>query len=554
VKKLLIGIFLFALFLRTYKLTEFPVGFHGDEANVGYNAYSLLKTGKDKNGVFLPLSIDQWGDFRPAGYHYLAIIPTALLGVSELAVRLPAAIFGALSVIFLFLLIKELFGDEKTALIGATLLAISPWHINTSRSTSESIIALFLVIAGTYLFLKGIKSSKFSLILAYTCFIFSLFFYHAARFFIPVWLLFLTAISLFFNKTPEPKIKKFLLLGGLFFFVIFIIIFIFSRGTSRPLDISIFNNQETQLILEEQIREDGGANVIFTRAFHNKIIAYLLTFFNNYLRHFSGDFLFIKGGLPPRYIIPWSGNLYPVELPFLVLGLSLLISALFKERKFLLSLPLVWLLLGPIPAALTYEDIPNIQRSLMTIPAFIIIIAYGINALLQLINLKILKILLSILIAFLFAYNLMGFMHNYFHHSLTHQPWYRNAGEKELTNLVKKYSEQNYQFIMSAHGDNNLIFYLFYLKIDPKYYQDLGSPRDKDGLRFQNLLFLNKDCPAKDVVEEKLPTNDKTLYVNQGTCPVMKNYQILQIIKRPDGTPAFQVVRIKASQPTDKEN
>lgn len=37
----LVLIVLLALFLRLYRLSDVPVGFYGDEASVGYNAYSL---------------------------------------------------------------------------------------------------------------------------------------------------------------------------------------------------------------------------------------------------------------------------------------------------------------------------------------------------------------------------------------------------------------------------------------------------------------------------------------------------------------------------------
>jgi len=37
--------------------TPVPPGFNADEAAFGYNAYSLLKTGRDEYGTLLPLSI-----------------------------------------------------------------------------------------------------------------------------------------------------------------------------------------------------------------------------------------------------------------------------------------------------------------------------------------------------------------------------------------------------------------------------------------------------------------------------------------------------------------
>ncbi len=106
---LLVLIFLIGLFLRVYKLAEIPVGLHGDEASIGYNAYSLLNTAKDQDGNFLPFSFDQFGNFRAAGYQYIDIPFIALFGLNALAVRLPAALFGSLTIIVFYFFLKEFF-------------------------------------------------------------------------------------------------------------------------------------------------------------------------------------------------------------------------------------------------------------------------------------------------------------------------------------------------------------------------------------------------------------------------------------------------------------
>lgn len=542
---LLILIFFLALFLRVYQLGEFPVGFHGDEASIGYNAYSLLKTAKDQNANFLPLAVDQWGDFRPAGYHYLAIIPVAILGLNELATRLPAAIFGAITIFAFYLLVKELF-DKKSALLACFLLAISPWHIVTSRATSESVIALFLVIGGAYCFVKSFREKRKKLLLlaiAYFLFIASFLFYHAARFFVPLLAFFLTAFSIFILK-PDGKIKKYLLGLNIFLILALLIIFKTSSGSIRPADIGIFNWPEGKLVLEEQIREDGSQNVIITRALHNKIVVYGLAFFDNYFQHLNGDFLFLKGGLPQRYAIPWSGNFYLIEAPFLILGFSLLLARFWQTKNLLLALPLFWLALGILPAALTFEDIPNIQRSIMALPAFIIIIAFGFTESLKIINSQLIKKILLSVVAIILSFNFILFLHNYFHHSLTHQPWYRNYGEKELLETIQTLSPEYKNIIMTTSNNNNINFYLFYLKIDPKYYQSLGSPRDKNDLQFQKITFRHVDCPLKtsDIYS---PEEKEALYVNKGECPTPENSEELKIIRRSDNTPAFRILRLK---------
>src|SRR5438067_2332273 len=118
-------IFLLGLFLRFYKLTSFPVGFHLDEASKGYTAYSMIKTGKDDNNHFLPFYIDVFGDNSPPGYHYLDIPFVATFGLTEFAVRAPGSLFGAFSILACFFLAYALFENRKISLASAFLLAIS---------------------------------------------------------------------------------------------------------------------------------------------------------------------------------------------------------------------------------------------------------------------------------------------------------------------------------------------------------------------------------------------------------------------------------------------
>ena len=54
-KKILIVILLLASFLRFWKINEVPVSLFGDELDVGYQAYSILKTGKDYSGNSWPM-------------------------------------------------------------------------------------------------------------------------------------------------------------------------------------------------------------------------------------------------------------------------------------------------------------------------------------------------------------------------------------------------------------------------------------------------------------------------------------------------------------------
>src|SRR5689334_16268177 len=91
-------IFFLAFFARFYQLTQFPPGLTIDEVAIGYNAYSILKTGKDEWGNFLPLSFRSVGDYKAPILIYLTVPFIALFGETEFAVRLPVAISSLISV------------------------------------------------------------------------------------------------------------------------------------------------------------------------------------------------------------------------------------------------------------------------------------------------------------------------------------------------------------------------------------------------------------------------------------------------------------------------
>ena len=168
-KKVLIilGLILFtAAILRLWDFGKVPISPDWDEVALGYNAYSLLHTGRDEYGKFLPIVLRSFDDYKPALYAYFSIPAVALFGLNTFAVRLPSAVFGVLAVIATYFLVKELFktnpiseilnpkqiqntkykilNTEMIALLSAFLLAISPWHIQFSRVAFEANVGVAL--------------------------------------------------------------------------------------------------------------------------------------------------------------------------------------------------------------------------------------------------------------------------------------------------------------------------------------------------------------------------------------------------------------------------
>src|SRR3989344_8867341 len=111
---ILLAIISLAVVLRFYKLGQNPPGLYWDETVFGYDAYSLLKTGKDHHGVTLPLFFESFGDWKLPVYHYLLVPSIAVFGLNEFAVRSPSAFLGTLTVPLLYFLVKKLFSNGKS--------------------------------------------------------------------------------------------------------------------------------------------------------------------------------------------------------------------------------------------------------------------------------------------------------------------------------------------------------------------------------------------------------------------------------------------------------
>ena len=570
---------LIALFLRLWQLPNIPVGLHGDEASIGYNAYSLLKTGRDQNGNPHPLTIDQFGDFRPAGYHYLDIPFIKALGLNTLAVRLPSALFGIATVLLMYFFVYELFSNSPLALACAAGIAISPWHIIISRATSESVVAMFFVMLGSMMFFRIVKSTHSALrskdrdmfrvdterlsnvskqtpwplfVISGISLIVSFLFYHNARLFIPLFIP-LAAAGVMFLQKKSIKTKGLLILFSIIIAISLVLILKTSEGGARPTSVSIFNIPGGDRQIFQQIGEDGTQNALLTRLLHNKLLFYGQLFLTEYSRHFTIEYLFGTTGYPMRYQVPWSSMMYLADLPFLLFGFAVLLVDGIRQKKYVYLIPLAWLAIGALPAGLTWEDIPNVQRASLMLPALIVISTFGLFSCMELMKRRLMKMIVISMYLLLLLYGCTVFFHNYFVHLLRHEPWYRSASEPQLIEKLGMIQNQYQKIVMTTEGNNNFIFYLFYKKFDPATFQKMGSPSEHDGLRFENILYTSQRCPLGTNTENPVSGDPGTIYVNQASCKLPVNVDILDTARTPDGIPAYYILKVNPNwKPLEK--
>src|SRR3989304_6777330 len=210
-KYILFLIILLASFLRLYKLGSVPPSLYWDEASLGYNAYSILTTGHDEHGKFLPITnFAAFGDYKPPGYIYAAVPAIAAFGLNEFSIRFPSAFFGVLTVVITYLLTKKIFKREKIALFASFFLAISPWHIQFSRGAFEANVGLFFSSLGIYLFFKFAKDNKIYLLFSALSFIAAIYAFTGQRLFFPLILLIL---AIQFKREIRENLRTVVFIG-----------------------------------------------------------------------------------------------------------------------------------------------------------------------------------------------------------------------------------------------------------------------------------------------------------------------------------------------------
>lgn len=558
-KIILIIILVIGFTARFYKLDIYPSGFHVDEASLAYNAYSILRTGKDENGAWLPMHNFVSQTYRPAGYSYLTIPSILFFGLNEYAVRFPAALFGFLTIGAVYLLAELLFSRRSIALVAAFMVAVSPWHVILSRSSSETLAALFFIISGVYLFLRALKQNSILLhILAAVFFAISLITYPTPRIFVPLIMSVIILVMHFSkNEFGKPKLLYGLLSLLLVTVIDVILIFGVHGGTEKFKQISIFTSDRTALLREEQIREDGTQAVspFIARFFHNKISSYIDIFFREYLHYLSIEYYMGNDYLPIRYRVPNQSLVYGLELLGMIYGLL----AILTKRKIVYYIPVLWLFIGPVTAALTWEDSPNILRSLPMIPAIQLMAGYGFVSFFDMFFKRMKKntrVTAVVLITAIYLFHVINFAHEYFVHAPAHQPWDRNYGAKELVQTINAEKEHYKSVYIGKFAETSYHFFLFFTQYDPQTYQAEGSPKDENFKGFDTYIFIPRECPE---VAEK-----NSLYVGKGDCwdgsefsqkmsaiagqdynEYIKNIEILKTIYRTDHSPVLRIAQLR---------
>lgn len=552
----IILILILATLLRLVALDKSPSGLNADEAAIGYNAWSLIETGKDEHSNSWPLVFRSFDDYKPGVYFYLVLPFVKILGLNVWAVRLPSAILGVASVLLIFLIAKQFFPKQKyLPELSALLLTVSPWHLQFSRGGWEVNAALFFILLGIYGFLKGLDKPKYFFLFVIT-FAVSLYTYQSTKLISPLLALSLVVIywkNIFGEqkqttiRSLSPQFKTFLAACflGILLSIPFLSQSLSKEGQSRFTGVSVFSDSGPLWQALELRREHPSAN-LYVKIVHNQYLSYGLRFVKNYFSHFSPRFLFVTGDEIARSKVPGIGQSYFLLAPFYFLGLLVLLKLDSKSKAFILS----WFLIAPIAAALTFQS-PHALRSQNMVIPLTIISAFGILSFFDFIKKSRNSVLLAVVIIAL-AGKGVYFVGQYLHQYYIHYPKELSYAWQYGFDQIAAYSKENLdkydKIIISDRYDQPYILMAFFLKYSPQTLQKelVMTPRDKFG--FSTCRQFGKfEFRAIDYDKDKLLPNTLIVAADE----VVDDKAVIHTIQDPGGKTMFKFIATSNSLPHD---
>jgi len=472
--KIIIIIFILGFFLRLISLDKIPSEINRDEAAIGYNAYSLLKTGRDEFGKGLwPLVFRSFGDYKLPGYIYLTAPLIKIFGLNAYSVRLPAAFFGSLTIIIVYLLAKEIFSQKKEIpLIVSLVLAFAPFHLHYSRQAYEATVALFFSLTSIFLVIKS-RKNKIFLLLSLPFMLTAFFIYNSPLFILP----FLSFWTILIYKDEFLKDKKVKLIIFLFLFLLSLTIIItaniLKEANKGKTNTTIFNQKE----VEEQINRNifflnkKGFPIIVARIFYNKPFYWLLEYSKNYLAVFNPKFIFIASDNNYWHSLGYLdfGNILLVFLPFILLGIFEIIKNLNKKEY-------LWLLgyfgISGIINGFTIDS-PILSRLLDFHIALVLISSLGLSFFWhwgrhwQADKYRVKNMSTLLLIIFFIT----NYLLTYFFVFPEDSPSFWLPGIKEVCRQIKQQEKEYDLVFFDAETDGSYIFLAFYLPFEPYNFQ-----------------------------------------------------------------------------------
>lgn len=460
----LIVIFFVGIFARIYRFPNVPAGFNQDEALTGYEAFSLLSTGRDTHGHKWPCHFEGFGGGESAIHSYLDIPFVAIFGLNIFSERIVNLLLGILA-LFIFGYLVGKTNNFETKLIAAFLLAITPWHIMSNRWGHDAYLFPNIFLISATFFCKGLKRPAFLIIGALLCSL-SLYSYASAHLFVPVFIL----LFLIYYRKALLKNKISLICSILVFSFIALPIGVFLAKNILPINTASIENY-IPFSIPKLPRPRAVSLLSYTSS-----VGWGKMIIRN-LRIILGQY----DGLPFN-AIKGLGTIYLISIPFFLLGIVKGITSGHDKQNE--KIFLIWL----ISAFLIFFFIPiNINRiSILWFP-LVYYTAYGIKDFAY--KFKDLKYEIIMVISSLYIAFFSVFLNTYFHkYSQENIISFEKNLDFAVNYIFKNTTEEVY---ITDSIIQPYIYILFFGKYNPLKFQQISTPYYEKIKKFDRFNIFN---------------------------------------------------------------
>lgn len=354
-RSLLLCCIVIAVLSRTVLLGQYPGGTSADEAFAGYEAWSVLNYGTDSWGYANPVYFTVWGSGMSVLNSYLMMPFIAIGGLNTVTIRLPQMIFGVLSVYILYRLLKKT-SSEQTALWGAFLLAISSWHIMTTRYGMDANLAPAFILLAVYFGVLGLDREKY-LVVSAVFWGLSLYTYATVWTFVPV---FLGIAIVYCLWTRKVVFSRWIVSAGAVLFALALPLLLFVA-----VNVGIITEIRTAFLSIPKLVVFRGDEMNLRDLLSNVLLAVKLFLTQNDYNMWNS--------------IPYFGVYYLFSTPFIIIGvIKALISTVKSLRQRSFSFDFLLLAWVVVAASFAVLQKTNINRINVIHMAMFILLAKGI--------------------------------------------------------------------------------------------------------------------------------------------------------------------------------
>ena len=442
---------------------------NADEAAHGYNAFSLLQTGRDEYGKPFPLRFQSFGEYKMPLYTY-AIVPfVAIMGLTLDAVRTPNTLMSLLFPLAVYFLAVNVFHKRSIGLLAAAITTASLGLHTIGRQGHEAYMSTAFLVVATAAFIRTLnkKAWLWTIVCAVTISL-AMLSYQAARIYV-VLMLCILWVQTARRTFPWHQSLALTIVVALMFVPDIIL------PPARVGSLWYFASEGLHLKVLEY-RMEGGSGLIFNKA---TIAAYDILM--RHLAYYTPQFLIERGDPNYRFGYPDMSALNPVIYLSAIIGVYHMIG---KHHNRDYRLFFLFVAAAPLAGSLTWADV-SITRALFLLPLMHVAAAFGIyKTIIGVRNNR--KRYGLVIISFLLLYGYFGLKSwqilLYHYPARAEVARAQQCGYDQLGAYVQKNHSQK-QFYITKQLGQPYIYLLFHLRYDPSRYQQTNhlSAPDKYG-------------------------------------------------------------------------